>query len=406
MKNIFNFFFLLLLKIISFFLIIKIGEIETRSIGHYSKSIDLFLSEKKFFKKNINKKFILEIWFPNKFVANKFLLKKWKEILFILPYNKFLNYFFVNLFFFLKKKKSRRNFLVDYRDWREVSNWQIRDIHKIYMKTNQNILFSKKEIEEGENLLKQMIPNYNKNNKLICIHCRDSLYHSYKDINNLRKDKDWKDKFRNVDINNFIKSILLANNQNYTVLRVGNIQEKKLELDPEKYNFFDYSFSQYKSDFMDLFLPYKVDLYLGSDSGLVMLPGLFRKEMMMHNVISIEILKAFDDFTCSLVNFKKIYSKSLGRFITFSENYNLKISQLNRDEDFLLNGLEVIESSEDEIENFIQECIWINEDKNNSYFNCGLQHQMKNLMKNLNICSMNRIKISPYFLKKHKELIK
>jgi hypothetical protein len=105
MKNIFNFFFLLLLKIISFFLIIKIGEIETRSIGHYSKSIDLFLSEKKFFKKNISKKFILEIWFPNKFVANKFLLKKWKEIIFILPYNKFLNYFFVNFFFFLNKKK-------------------------------------------------------------------------------------------------------------------------------------------------------------------------------------------------------------------------------------------------------------------------------------------------------------
>ena len=154
MKNIFNFFFLLSLKIISFFLIIKIGEIETRSVGHYSKSIDLFLSEKKFFKKNINKKFILEIWFPNKFVANKFLLKKWNEILFIFPYNKFLNYLFVNLFFFLKKKKSRRIFLVDYRDWREVVDWQIRDIYKIYMKSEQNLFFSEQEIELGENVLK------------------------------------------------------------------------------------------------------------------------------------------------------------------------------------------------------------------------------------------------------------
>jgi len=243
MKNIFNFFFLLLLKIISFFLIIKIGEIETRSIGHYSKSIDLFLSEKKFFKKNINKKFILEIWFPNKFVANKFLLKKWKEILFILPYNKLLNYLFVNLFFFLKKKKSRRNFLVDYRDWREVTDWQIRDIYKIYMKSEQNLFFSEKEIELGENALKRMIPNYSENIKLICIHCRDSFYHSYKDINNLKKDKNWKDKFRNVSINNFIKSISLANSQNYTVIRVGNIQENKIELDPKKFNFVDYCFS-------------------------------------------------------------------------------------------------------------------------------------------------------------------
>jgi putative glycosyltransferase (TIGR04372 family) len=405
MKNIFNFFFLLSLKIISFFLIIKIGEIETRSIGHYSKSIDLFLSEKKFFKKNVNKKFILEIWFPNKFIANKFLLKKWKEILFILPYNKFLNYLFVNLFFFLKKKKSRRNFLVDYRDWREVTDWQIRDIYKIYMKSEQNLFFSEKEIELGENVLKRMIPSYSENNKLICIHCRDSFYHSYKDINNLKEDKNWKDKFRNVNISNFIKGIFIASSQDYTVIRVGNIQEKKIELDRKKFNFVDYCFSEYRSDFIDLYLAYKASLYLGSDSGVVMLPGLFRKKMMMHNVISVMILGSFDDSTCSLVNFKKIYSKKLGRLLTFSENYNLNIVKFN-DEDFYSNELEVIESSEEEIENFIQECIWINENKNNSYFNCELQNKVKNLIRSLNVSEMNNIRISPYFLNKHKDLIK
>ena len=405
MKNIFNFFFLLSLKIISFFLIIKIGEIETRSIGHYSKSIDLFLSEKKFFKKNVNKKFILEIWFPNKFVANKFLLKKWKEILFILPYNKFLNYLFANLFFFLKKKKSRRNFLVDYRDWREVTDWQIRDIYKIYMKSEQNLFFSEKEIELGENVLKRMIPSYSENNKLICIHCRDSFYHSYKDINNLKEDKNWKDKFRNVNISNFIKGIFIASSQDYTVIRVGNIQEKKIELDRKKFNFVDYCFSEYRSDFIDLYLAYKASLYLGSDSGVVMFPGLFRKKMMMHNVISVTILGSFDDSTCSLVNFKKIYSKKLGRLLTFSENYNLNIVKFN-DEDFYSNDLEVIESSEEEIEHFIQECIWINENKNNSYFNCELQNKVKNLIRSLNISEMNNIRISPYFLNKHKDLIK
>lgn len=405
MKNIFNFFFLLLLKIISFFLIIKIGEIETRSIGHYSRSIDLFLSEKKFFKKNINKKFILEIWFPNKFVANKFLLKKWKETLFILPYNRFLNYFFVNFFFFLKKKKSRRIFLVDYRDWREVINWQIRDIHKIYMKSKQNFFFSEKEIEIGENLLKRMIPNYSENNKFICIHCRDSFYHSYKDIYNFSKDKNWRDKFRNININNFIKGISLANSQNYAVIRVGSIQEKKIVLDPKKFNFFDYSFSEYRSDFLDLFLAYKASLYLGSDSGVVMLPGLFRKKMMMHNVISVTTLGNFDDSTCSLVNFKKIYSKKLGRLLTFSENYNLNIEKFF-DENFYSNELNVIESSEDEIENFFQECIWINQDRNSSYFNSDLQNKVKNLMQNLNVSEMNNIRISPYFLNKYNYLIK
>ena len=404
MKNIFNYFFLLLLKTISFFLIIKIGEIETRTIGHYSKSIDLFLSEKKFFKNKMSKKFTFEIWFTNKFVANEFLLKKWKDILFILPYNRFLNYFFVNFFFFLKKKNSRRVFLVNYRDWREVTDWQIRDIHKIYMKSEQNFFFSEKEIKVGENILRKMIPNYNKNKKLVCIHCRDLFYHRYKDINIFSKDKNLKDRFRKVDINNFIKGIYLANTHDYNVIRVGSIHETKLELDKKKFNFFDYSFSEYKSDFMDLFLAYKADLYLGSDSGLVMFPGLFRKEMMMHNIISITTLKDFDDFTCSLINFKKIYSKILGRFITFSENYKLKILNY-QDDEFFSKKLEVIESSEDEIENFIQECIWIKENKNNSYFNCDLQNKARNLLRQFQISNMSNIRISPYFLKKYSKLI-
>ena len=164
MKNIINYILLLFLRFISLFIVIKIGEVETRSVGHYSKSIDIYLSEKKIFKKTINQKPTLEIWFTNKFVANKFLLKKWKDILFIIPYNKFLNFIFVNLFFFLKKVKSRRVFLVEYRDWRETNDWQLRDVHKIYMKSQQNLLLSKKEIEIGEEALNEMIPDYAKDN--------------------------------------------------------------------------------------------------------------------------------------------------------------------------------------------------------------------------------------------------
>ena len=297
-------------------------------------------------------------------------------------------------------------FLVDYRDWRETDNWQLRDVHKIYMKSPQNLLLSKKEIEIGEKKLNEMIPDYTKEKKLICIHCRDSSYHVYKDPRNIKEDKDWGDKFRNVNIDNFIKGITLANNNNYAVIKVGKIQDKKIILDSQKINFIDYSFSKYRSDFMDLFLAYKANIYLGSDSGVIAFPGLFRKKMMMHNIISVKVLKDFDDSTCALVNFKKIYSKKLGRLITFSENHDLNISQFYRDEDFLSKELEIIESSEDEIENFIQECIWIEENKKNSYFNCPLQDQIKNIMSYLNVSEMTNIKISPYFLNKYQELIK
>ena len=54
----------------------------------------------------------------------------------------------------------------------------------------------------------------------------------------------------------------------------------------------------------------------------------------------------------------------------------------------------------------MQECMWIKQYKNNSYFNSELQKKVKNLMKYLNISEMNNIRISPYFLNKHKDLIK
>ena len=90
----------LLLKLLSYFLVIKIGELETRSVGHYSKSIDIFLSEKKIFP---SKKVTLEIWFTNNFVANHFLLNKWREKLFILPNNKIINQLFFGFYTFLRK---------------------------------------------------------------------------------------------------------------------------------------------------------------------------------------------------------------------------------------------------------------------------------------------------------------
>ena len=62
---------------------IKIFEIETRAIGHFSRTIDIFLSE---IEAGIHpKKRILYICFPNKRIANNFLLKKWREKLIILP---------------------------------------------------------------------------------------------------------------------------------------------------------------------------------------------------------------------------------------------------------------------------------------------------------------------------------
>ncbi len=96
---------------------IKIFEIETRAIGHFSRCIDIFLSE---IEAGIHpKKKTLYICFPNKRIANNFLLKKWREKLLILP-----RIIFAPIFLFFKKIPFGYLFLAKYRHWRENDSWK------------------------------------------------------------------------------------------------------------------------------------------------------------------------------------------------------------------------------------------------------------------------------------------
>ena len=81
-KNFFIWFFLYLLSFPFLFLIItlypfikiRINELETRSIGHFSVPVEIFINELKY---NIHKeKRTIHIWFANKKISNYFLFKK------------------------------------------------------------------------------------------------------------------------------------------------------------------------------------------------------------------------------------------------------------------------------------------------------------------------------------------
>ena len=72
----------LLSSIASFFLKIKIIEIETRAIGHYVLPIEIFLCE---IKNKIHGKNNIYLAFRNKYIVNQFLYSKLKKNFIILP---------------------------------------------------------------------------------------------------------------------------------------------------------------------------------------------------------------------------------------------------------------------------------------------------------------------------------
>jgi len=77
---IYNIFFSIifyLILIISYFKKIRFLQIETRRFGHMSEPIEIHFLEKKKFKENFKE--YLDIYFPEKFISNTYLWRRWKN---------------------------------------------------------------------------------------------------------------------------------------------------------------------------------------------------------------------------------------------------------------------------------------------------------------------------------------
>ena len=155
--------FVLFAKLIKKFVVFRFGLIETRSIGHFSKPIDIFLAEKELGIIANKKK--IDIWFTNSKISNSFLLYKWKKHLNIFP-----NFLISPLYTYFRKNKIN-DFLIPYRHWQDVHHlplkknpkWQMMDINKVLIKTKPKINLTKKEKIDCENELKNigLFENYN-----------------------------------------------------------------------------------------------------------------------------------------------------------------------------------------------------------------------------------------------------
>ena len=389
------------LKIIKPFIHIRIGEIETRLIGHFSKTIEIYLAEQEL----KNKKKYFDIWFNNKIVSNNYLLKIWKKYLRVYP-----RIFVEPVFNYLIKNKDL-DFLTDYRYWKiELKNTQYMDIHKVLKKTKPKVCFSKEEIKLGEAKLKAIGVNTQK--PLYGFFARDDLYRGSRQTISINSQSN----IRNFDINDFKEACEFMTNNNYIGIRVGNKTLDKINF--KNKDVIDYSKSEYRSDFLDIFLASKCDFYCGGDTGIQHLPSLFRKPLIMINShfytsnkqTSPEIL---DDGFVKLIIFKKIYSLKENKFLDFSkimkileqwENNEDKTEGYN-DNTFKKYGYKIVNNSPTEIKEVFEE-FYLR--KNNSWEKKNDEDRLNDLVNNFmiknNCKKLENIKVGYEFLKNNERL--
>jgi putative glycosyltransferase (TIGR04372 family) len=383
---------LIILIILAFPLIkIKFFELETRAIGHFSRSIEIFLSEIKL-NIHLNKNTIY-ICFPNKFISNTFLLKKWKEHFLVLP-----RILIEPIFLFFRKVSFGSYFLAPYRHWTYCNSWrkpwQDIDIYNVLSRSNPNIKFSINEIEEGKNYLKKNGLDISDN--FICLIFRNPYYYYNKKITPTIKFS-----LRDSNLDSFSKSAEYLEKKNYKIFNMGEktIFEKKLK------QVIYYNNSKDKNDFLDIFLPFYSKFTLSTATGLDSIPDLNRKKRFLLNFSQINEIWAIDVGNYLFIP-KKFKSLSTGRFIPFSDVLRLNLSNYQYLEDLNKNGYDCVSNNEEEIFSAVEEMEFFY--NKNEYLNNDMDYlnkKFREIYYHYTGYNIKKIKICDSFLKMNKDLI-
>ena len=270
--------------------------VETRVIGHMLVPIEIHLQKKKY---EIKKKNIIDIYFCEKKIANLYLWGKWKEILGIKINDRLSNFLFEPTFRYIIKKRNKK-FLIPFKHNSDTWNhhlfikgeaprddsfhykWEMYDSPHLLEQTSPLIKLTTAEKNFGEKILKKN--NILKDDNIILLIVRDSAYN-----NHMRPEKiSTKPSNRDSDIDDFKDLVKDLCEKNYKVIRMGKIMHKKLNYKHD--NFIDYAFSDFKSEFLDVFLFSVSKFIISTGSGLESISNLFRKKMLYLNFADIDIL--------------------------------------------------------------------------------------------------------------------
>ena len=392
----------LLIKILYPFILIRFYNIISTRLGHFLDDMDIYLSCKKKNLTNTDLKSYrksLDIFYFRSKISNKYVAKILKKKLIILPLEimYWVDKFDTFTIKFLKFKRIHINGDSISGDSNHAPLLN-RDIHGTY-NFPRNFSFNRKEQTNGNLILKKL----GIKSKYVCIYTRDSKY--------LKKNypyNDWsKHNYRDTDINIMIDTCKFLIEKGFFVVRVGKDMEKKMSFKHEK--FIDYSFSNFQSDFMDVFIIANCDFFISTSSGIDAIATAFRKEIIFPFLFPVMDTKSTTDR--HFLAYRNLYSKKFKRNLTFSEIINYGYGYIVNQDDLIKNELELVDPSPTEIVEVVKDFLKTRTNYNFSdldyikfleifktsefYTKAGNQYHTKNHL---------NFKVSQYFLKQNHEL--
>ncbi len=402
-KNIYLLAILILffLRFIKPFFYVRLSNVDLSRIGGIYH-LDWELSKKKYvgFKS-------IDIFFysDSKNLANTYWKKIWSDQVILIK----VPHFIISIIQDLKKNQLLQDILIKNIkiniNGKELELFQKTKSKNIIKKNNfllncvlnnkyANVKIYEKDIVKGEKFLKSIGAE---NKKIICIHNRDDAY-----LNNVDSSRDWSyHNFRDFNINDFEDTIIKMIHRGYFVIRMGSISKDKINFKDK--NFFDYSNSDFRSDFLDIFLLSKCKFLISSDSGISAISEIFRVP-----IVYVNKSLHWENHRWSLeaiVIYKKFFSIQKNRYLTFEESYKLKLGNEDMNQYLKNKQIKIINNTRQEIlEASIEMDDYLNQNIKYSDIDEELQNQYWNIFSPNNLRSKN-FRIGNYFLHKNKSLL-
>jgi len=308
---------------------IRINRIIGHRLGHFAANTDIYLTNKNnSIYRNLDVNFFISK------PCNAQLHKMWKRRITVLPH--FLVYPHYKVLKFLSKYFSlAKAFLVENNE---------RDYEGFINNTEPNLNFSTNELKKGEEFLKQF--NLKLDSKFVCLTIRDKNYLQKKFPN-----QNWDyHSYRNMNLKNFIKAINYLNEQGIMVFKMGYFSDEKTKINNKL--FFDYSNSEFKSEFLDIFLGANCYFCISTDTGFDQIPFIFRRPVA-YITDPIGSLKTFNKRSMSI--FSHYYFSPKNKKLSLREIFDKNISIFNKTSEIKNAEIDLLKPNEEEIESFVKD---------------------------------------------------
>jgi putative glycosyltransferase (TIGR04372 family) len=191
----------------------------------------------------------------------------------------------------------------------------------------------------GESTLERLgVP---KGSWYVCLHVREPGFH--------RKWHKSNPGTRNADVMTYLPAIREIVARGGYVIRLGDRSMRPL---PKEKGIVDYALSDLKSEFMDLFLCSTCKFFIGTNSGLGLVPPIFGVPCAMTNWSPVGLPQWYPSDTYIP---KLIYSSDLGRFLTFKEMIFSEAGWAQFEKFLTQADLQLRDNSPEELKDFIIE---------------------------------------------------